>query len=327
MLNKKINIKYQILKIKIITGLVLTLMLFLWVDARVVYADNMIKNPGFEDGIVNWEEVNGGSPIVEIISDEKHNGDKAILVKNSDKGSYGPQQLITGIEEKKNYLLEGWAKIKNVNTTDLVRIRIAWYESEDGSGGQMDDAENKPKDSNQVETSEWSYLRLEIMAPEKAKSAKIRLILAAKEDGQEAQAYFDEIKLDKYEPAPTATPSPTPLPTNTSTPEPTPEPEQEITPMVKLRLTLIPTISKTQKQLNLNQLDAADNEQAVTGVDELRKRILGYNVEAVASNSAEQVDVDKKKDPDLLALGLIGGGGALLLGAGIPMVKNVRKYR
>ena len=71
MLNKKINIKYQILKIKIITGLVLTLMLFLWVDARVVYADNMIKNPGFEDGIVNWEEVNGGSPIVEIINYQK----------------------------------------------------------------------------------------------------------------------------------------------------------------------------------------------------------------------------------------------------------------
>jgi hypothetical protein len=212
-------------------------------------------------------------------------------------------------------------------------LRIAWYETEDGSGEQMK-GEAEPSDSNQVETNDWSYLRLEIMAPEKAKSAKVRLILTAKQDDQEAQAYFDQIKLEEYDPEPTATPSPTTGPTNTpaptNTPEPTPTDEQQPTSIPttkKFKPTLRPTATKSQKQLSLNQLDQADDQQAVTGVDELRQKILGYEVEEGATNSAEQMNENQKSKPDFLALGLIGGGGVLLLGAGIPIVKNIRKYR
>ena len=149
-----------------------------------------------------------------------------------------------------------------------MRLRIAWYESADGGDSQMEN-ENKPKDTNLVETNEWSYLRLEIMAPEKAKSARVRLILAAKEEGQEAQAYFDEIKLEKYEPTPTATPSPIPIPTNTPGLTPTEPPFP--TPTTKPKPSLLPT--KSQKQLDLNQLDQANDQPAVTDIDQLRGKI------------------------------------------------------
>lgn len=266
-----------------------------------VYADNLVKNSGFEDGVSNWEE-QGASAV--SVSDEKKSGDKAILISNNQKTSYGVQQLITGIESGQNYLLEGWAKAKDLARATGVRLRIGWYESEDGSGDQM-----SPQDTNQVETGEWSYLRSELKAPDKAKSARIRLVLSTKEDGQAAEAYFDDIYLDRYEVSPTPSPTMTPAPTS----EPTPTEAERVTTLTPVKKpTLVVTRGVTESP-----------EQ--TNVDELRKQILGSQTEddKVKGNQISMSSENNSKK-DFLAMGLIGGGGGLLTMASIPMFKRWR---
>jgi hypothetical protein len=102
-------------------------------------------------------------------------------------------------------------------------IRISWYASVDGSGASLGSADSPPATADPV------FTRLDtgaVQAPDKAMTARVRLMLRPESDAP-ATAYFDDVEFaDAPAPTPTLTPSPTgspsPTPTATAIPSPTP---------------------------------------------------------------------------------------------------------
>lgn len=187
---------------------------------RPIFAN--IENGDFESGLEGWEASNG-SVAFERVSGQGHSGEYGVKVGHDKTGSYGIQSLVS-VEGGTLYEVEAWVK-GNEGNVKKAFVRLAWYESEDGSGSQL-----TTKDSNEVESpSDWVELTVVGQAPEQAQSAKIRLVMASAEKGSGASVLFDDVRMDDVEP------SPTPAPTATNTPKPTPtsKPRPTATPVLQ----------------------------------------------------------------------------------------------
>lgn len=176
------------------------------------YANNVIKNAEFEESLDEWKDHTGGEAVsLTHTTEDRHGGEKSLRVTNTKTASYGAQQSISGIEANQNYQLQGWVKLINSDTRE-VRIRIAWYQTPDASGTQM-----QTQDTEAISAvNEWRLLTAIVTAPESAQSAKIRLILSSAETGKSASAYFDDLSLARVDIP--LTPTSAPLPSFTPTP-------------------------------------------------------------------------------------------------------------
>lgn len=214
-----------------------SLLLFFPLFSSSIFADNLLQNPGFESVDSSWL-TNHSRVWFTYSSDFYLSGSKAARVTNTSSSSYGIEQIISAIEPGEEYSFFGYAHSNDTNTSSI-RLRLAWYESTDGSGSQISTV-----DSNIVNppTYEWKFLSGGVNAPLNAHSVKLRAILASKTTDVEALAYFDNLAFEKVDsptptpteapptipPVPTNTPTLIPVPTSTgaltNTPTPTPTP-------------------------------------------------------------------------------------------------------
>jgi hypothetical protein len=169
-------------------------------------ADEVTFNNGFEDGAGNWK-TNNSNITFNVSIDPVFEGIQSAQVTNTSSGSYGIEQTISGIQENTDYLMSGKIKITDPPPSKAF-IRIAWYESPDGSGSQI-----KTEDSEIIaEITDWKILSFVAKAPTSAHSAKIRLLVST------GTAYFDSIIME-FNISPTAeltvTPTESVIPTPT----------------------------------------------------------------------------------------------------------------
>lgn len=141
-----------------------------------------ITNFSFEENDTNWEKNN--SNIEFTISIEAKAGTQSAQLSNTSETSYGIEQIVTEINPKTHYEISGYAKTFNSPPLKSF-LRVAWYESTDGSGSQL-----KTNDSETIsEVSDWRKISVIAESPEQAHSAKIRLLVSS------GQILFDEIEI------------------------------------------------------------------------------------------------------------------------------------
>lgn len=153
-----------------------------------------ISNVSFEAGDSNWQKNN--SNIEFNISNEAKQGTQSAQIINNAETSYGIEQIITEIKPQTRYGID--IHIKTNDPPPLKSfLRVAWYESTNGSGSQL-----KTNDSEIIsEVSDWKKISVIAESPEQAHSAKVRLLVSS------GQAFFDELWITEL---PAEIPQPTP---------------------------------------------------------------------------------------------------------------------
>ena len=294
---------------------------------KVVFA--AVDNGDFESGLDGWEASNGAVTF-ERVSGQGHSGEYGVKVEHDKTGSYGIQTVVP-VDSGKLYEVKVWVK-GNEGSVKKAFVRIAWYESEDGSGSQL-----STKDSSEVENpNDWVELTVVEQVPEQAQSAKIRLVLASAEKGSSASVIFDDVGMNVVDP------SPTPAPTATNTPKPTAtsKPEPTATPVPKLPTEAEMDENEDQDQDQYQGAAQAAEELSVMEdleVDEeevsyeeavtprvpgkvlgIRNRVsptVALQIENKEQSASESADIDlgtttTVRWPEMvLGLGLIGVGG------------------
>ncbi|MCL5090875.1 MAG: hypothetical protein M1514_02580 [Patescibacteria group bacterium] len=211
----------------------------LFLQSKNAFAANLLNNSGFEELLISWEASSGLeiSTNVTVSSYTKNSGGSSCEIKHNKTGSYGAQQLIRGIIGGSKYRGNGYAFF-NSDKGKNVRIRIAWYSSDNGSGSQI----KTTVDSNIVidKLPKWQFMDTGIIeAPLEAKSAEFRILLASLGEA-EALTYFDDLSFEE-----TFLPSPTPTPTNLPTHTPIPT----VTLIPSSTITLSPTAKPSPTSL------------------------------------------------------------------------------
>lgn len=210
---------------------IFTLIFFFW--PRIILAQNLLSNGDFESGNTEFWSSSGGSATATISSELIHNGIYSLKVQHDKSSSYGFQQVIKDLEGGMFYELVGFGATKDPQTASYF-LRVAWYETNDGSGSQLTSPIDTEKATNI--DGEWVQFSMIVQSPTNAHSAKVRLVLTTKNSGVSASAYFDDILFqESVAPTPTPTLEPTDMPTPTSTPTPrpptpTPTPKQTVVP-------------------------------------------------------------------------------------------------
>lgn len=194
------------------------LIFFLLFSPDNVFAQNLLVNSDFESGNLEpWISSGGGAAAV-VSTESALNGGYSLKVQNSKVFSYGFQQTIKDLEGGMFYEVGGFG-MSNDSQTDSYFLRVAWYESSDGSGSQM----SSPVDTQKITAKDgkWYKFSMVVQAPASARSAKVRLIVTSSSDGFLATAYFDDIYfIESVSPPVSSTPTPTQSSTssqNTST--------------------------------------------------------------------------------------------------------------
>lgn len=230
--------------LKVIFLFLIICFLFSFVFDFPVHAQNLLNNGDFESqNLEPWSSSGGGAQAT-ISSQLFYDGQFSLKVSHTKVSSYGFQQVITDLESGMFYQVRGFGSTDDNNTASYF-LRVAWYESNDGSGSQL----TSPTDSGKGDKIDgsWSSFDLLVQAPDKAHSAKLRLVLNSKENDLLASAYFDNLVFtEAIAPTPTPTLTPTPKPTSTSTPTPTPTPTptlaEEVLGVDDFSISPIPTL-------------------------------------------------------------------------------------
>lgn len=182
---------------------------------RVWGSSEILINGSFEDGILPWKS-NASSVIVTLSQLSPPEGAQYIRIENTKSSSSGIEQTISSIQGGLTYRIQGLMRV--VPNTEKAFVRVAWYESLDGSGAQMStvDTEVLPV------SFEFMQATLLATAPAAARSAKLRILVS------QGAADADAFSWMPVPPSltPTITPSPTPssspTPTRVATLQPTP---------------------------------------------------------------------------------------------------------
>jgi hypothetical protein len=252
----------------------LLFLIFLFLPHRC-YAANLLKNADFEDASLEYWSSSGGSAQATFSSELKHGGNYSLKVSHTKVSSYGFQQVIGDLEGGMFYKLTAFATSDDENIASYF-LRVAWYESNDGSGSQLSSPFDSQKETNA--NGQWYEFSELVQAPGQASSCKVRLVLASKENGLLASAFFDDLIFEESvapTPTPTAMPTITPTPkVNTPTPTKTPTPTSTSAPtstpkMVKLTATFSGEIlgEDNLDEKNFYPLEASQssfNEEEIT---------------------------------------------------------------
>ena len=201
-----------------------------------VPAQNTLRNGGFEeadrDGLPSFWRQYGGEL---IRTDEEHFEGKfaaALSTKtNSVKWAY---QLVT-VQGGRAYVLSAHA-LKTDPAIAVAFLRLSWYANREGSGEAIDSADSTTVLAD--DSPEFRFLTTgPVVAPAKAASAKVRLMLAPVGQAP-GTVYFDAVTFEQTvlpEPAVSATATPsvlvakqTPTPTSPAFAEPTSSAPDEV---------------------------------------------------------------------------------------------------
>jgi hypothetical protein len=192
----------------------LTFIAFFSLRTSEVFA---FSNGDFESGSLSpWETYSGAQ--ASITEEQAHGGAKSVKIQNGSTNAYGIQQQISSVTAGKIYKFSGFGKVTDSNV-DRAFLRIGWYDA----GGDQKSTD----DSSQITgVGDWVELTVEKVAPSGAVSAKVRAVVASKNNGTTVFAFFDDLSLTEITPTSTPTSGPTSTPTATPTITQTPAPTQ-----------------------------------------------------------------------------------------------------
>lgn len=164
------------------------LLITLFISNGAYAVENLVKNGDFEFSTEHWN-TNNSNIVFNIVNDPVFDGIQSASISNSSSSSFGIEHIVTGIQENTDYLINGRIKIIDPPPSKAF-IRIAWYESSDGSGSQI-----KTEDSELISAvTDWKILSFVAKTPSLAHSAKIRLLVSS------GTAYFDNITIELNNP-------------------------------------------------------------------------------------------------------------------------------
>ncbi len=272
--------------------------ILLWAGAgvREVWA---LENGDMEDGVDKWEAINTKVKIESV--GESYEGSKSLKVGNSSTSSAGARQIVRGVTGSSGYEIRGWIYIENQVTKEAF-IRVAWYESEDGSGRQL-----STRDSEKiVDAGGWREARASFQAPEQAKSAHVRLMLSSKTAEETAWARFDAVTLMQVELTPT--PEPTVKPTSTPRPTATSKPTATIKPSP----TSSPTSTPTTAVVSVLGIEAEDEEEYADESEEAEYDHELETTEEVKENEQVHGLIEKSQAPEWIWTAVMGVGTVML---------------
>ncbi len=216
------------------------IILYFLFSVSSVFAIDSLQNGDFEsDTISPWEAGSANQDRFQftIVDSVAKNNSKSVLLKaKSDSFSYYYclKQRVSIASElfNKQFKISGY--IKTGNNANGAIIRVAWYKS-------GDDKQKDSTDSEIITSTDWTQVLIDIPRYQDSDQIEIRLIVKGNSNDFLAESYFDDLRLETYDP-PTPTPTPTNTPVPTGTPIPptnTPKPANTLVP------SRIPTPSKT----------------------------------------------------------------------------------
>ena len=179
---------------------------------KVVFAQNLLQNPGFEEGIDPWKKYGG---VLEQ-SDLSRTGDYSAKFSNTTTTAYYFYQEVN-FQPLKNYKYSGYVKAGDNNSSEVyLKIKL-------DNGSEFMSSKLSP-------TPDYQMLIVEnISIPENISKGKVYAYL----DPSVAQltvVYFDDFSFEEVNPTPTSTPIPNLTLNPTSTPKPpTPTPNPTAT--------------------------------------------------------------------------------------------------
>ena len=223
----------------------LAVFLLFFFGSKNVLAVNLLKNSGFEEGILPWKEY-GAELALDFTN--VHGGTGAIRLANSAAGSKWIYQIVP-VTGGVPYVFSGYG-IKNDSNISSLSLRIIWYSTADGNNS-LSDVDSTSSLTN--DSSEYRFLSTgAVVAPDNAHSAGVKG-MAAFSSGSQSFAYFDDLTFEETVlPSPTLIPTTTPVPEPSATPTPTNIPTPTLTPTSQPptntptpKPTAIPTIKPT----------------------------------------------------------------------------------
>ncbi len=266
------------------------------------FAENLLSNPGFEEGITAWT-LNGTTATFSAVSDTKHSGSHAASLSKKNTSSWAYFYQRANIEAGKYYKLSGWVRSYD-DYINNIKLRFYWLSDSLGTKATSSPTEIVTSAKN----SDFQFLQTESsLAPDNALFAEIQGYTYLSAANPTNPSLFDDLS---FEEAPLPTPTPTvintPTPTNTPTPIPTRVPTQTPVPTPTPIAEVLPT------------------------------SVLGESTESadyeLLSNTKERPTIEKSSGKETKILGektdnlpkiLIGLGGLLLL---ICAILTLRSY-
>ena len=139
-----------------------------------------------------------------FITDAAFAGSAALALRSQSSATKWAYQVVS-VQPRRWYELRAVARVEGSGAAFL---RISWYASRDGSGGELAHADSPASVTDSV----WRPLSTgPIMAPDDARSARVRLMLRPQSSAT-VTAYFDDVQFEESDPPPTPTPTATPTP-------------------------------------------------------------------------------------------------------------------
>jgi len=268
-----------------------------FLSPHATQAVNLLNNPGFEDGIKNWE-VSPSTATASASEEKKHTGNYGVILTKKSSSSWAYINQRVSIETDKYYLLSGWGFLNDEFITNL-KLRFYWL---DVAGTKIS---QDPVEQELVSrTSDFQLIQTESkLSPSGAQFADIQAYVFLKTANPSAPAVFDDLVFEQLAPTPTNTPTPQPSDTPTSTATPVPASTATIVP------TVLPSKTPTVRP-------PTNTPMATTQVDnELSSgtAVLGLG----SPEEASSISLTNKGIPTknlIIALLLVGLGLAILAG-------------
>lgn len=192
-----------------------------------VFAQNLLKNPGFEavlgDLPADWEKYPGTATMSAVSAPVKSGGYALSINKtNNTTGTiYAYQDVDIG--GSRNYKFSGYVQKNDANFMWVV-LRISW---------RINEKSIKSVDSPRLEenTNEYKFITLDsALAPDEANIARVEAAANIGVANPVTPVFFDDLTFEEVEPtlSPTLSPSPSlspaPFPTSSLIPSPSPTP-------------------------------------------------------------------------------------------------------
>ncbi|HXW00773.1 MAG TPA: carbohydrate binding domain-containing protein, partial [Anaerolineae bacterium] len=200
------QIRYSQKLLGILAGLLVlfgsSLLIFLD-DPSSLSAAELLTNPDFEDGANGWT-TSPGTTIFTLVSSPVYSGNLAASVGSASNATKAIGQNVPGIVAGNRYTLSGYGYKDDPNVA-LVRLRVAWYTTDDCSGSQLATA-----DSNELTADGPDFVFLStgaLTAPANTHCAQVRAQIQPV-GSNPATAYFDNLRfvVDEEPPPPPITP-------------------------------------------------------------------------------------------------------------------------
>jgi len=196
--------------------------------------DNLLQNPGFEDGTAGWTE--DGGVTFTFVGSAVHGGSYAACLVTGSMSSGRIYQVVP-VSPATDYTLNGWGQKVSEDTYAQCCLEIRWYGSYDGYGEELE----RRYICCPGNESGYHFLTAgTVWSPIDAHSARIMAVVEPY-SGEPVTAYFDDFSFEG--PSPTNTPTSTPA--ATSTPISTPTSTVTPTPMATATVTAISTPTST----------------------------------------------------------------------------------